>query len=422
MAKINNKNAINVGLSDFLDLLLDVKKNIKDFSAETSKLENEYARASKQRKQYILEELALNKLLLESEYKRQSALNSINRLQKNIIEDSKKVITPKEVESIIRDLRMAQSISGDKSIGGSIAKAKSLVATPTEYLASLETNNTLVKDVFRNLHIPEAKNMSSLVDKAVEAGYAGKALTPFFAKGVSMDVISFATKEIGKLFTKIENLAKNFYKEIWNSAKKMLDDVATYSLSSSYITNASARNQALTYGLSDAQNYAFTQVKSLMGISSDEDLYYMNENQRAMFSTLMEKYSSLYEEMNASGQLADYQEVKLTWKELKAEWSATIVKFFSENKDTIIGFMNAGMSFMSFVMNSLSTLVNFFAGTTSGGLDYLSNATAVSSSNVRNNNVVFYNTANANSVSEANNLVNSIAGVNAVQAMNFMES
>lgn len=414
MAKIDNKNnAINLGLSDFAKQISNTRKQIRELNVERSKWEKGLIDLSNK-------QLNKNEDLVEVLQKRLSLYKEIERIKKSDKEVDSSALR-KQIKEY-EELRKGLGKREQKKIDKDVILATSVLPTATQELKKLGYG-TLGDDFKKIFRVPEMRNYEAFLKKGKELNLTGKDLSAFMSRGASLDVASFAMKEVGKLFNKIESLTKQLFKNIWTDAKKMLDDVATYSLSTSYITNASARNQAITYGLSDAQNYAFTQVKSLMGISSDEDLYYMNTNQREMFNKLMTQYSELYEQMNSSGQLADYQEIQLTWKELKAEWSATIVKFFSENKDTIIGFMNAGMSFMSFVMNGLSALVNFFTGNgSSGGLDYLSNATAVSSSNIRTNNVTFYNTANANSVSDANSLVNSIAGVNAVQAMNFMES
>lgn len=177
--------------------------------------------------------------------------------------------------------------------------------------------------------------------------------------GLSNQLLNIFANLSGKILEKFTSSIKKFITDIKSEVKKMISEVASYSLSTSLITNSTARTQALTYGLSDAQNYAFTQAKSLLGITSDEDLYYMNENQRQMFSELMEKYTSMYEEMNSNGQLEAYQEMQIELAELKSEFSSSIVSFLAENKDLIVSFMEIGLDTLEGIFTIMDTVLGW---------------------------------------------------------------
>lgn len=145
---------------------------------------------------------------------------------------------------------------------------------------------------------------------------------------------------------------------IGKKAFEVIDETAKYAVSTSYIVSSSARDQMLKYGLSESQNYAFTQTKSIMGIQTDEDLYWMNSNQRAMFTELMQKETEIYEKMTSNGTLESFQKMQIDVALLKQEFYANVVKFISENKDTILNAMNMGIQLLTHIMNLVSTIAS----------------------------------------------------------------
>lgn len=147
-------------------------------------------------------------------------------------------------------------------------------------------------------------------------------------------------------------------KKILDNAKQMIDTVASYSVSSSYKVNSQAREQMLTYGLSESQNYAFTQTKQLMGITSDEDLFWMNSNQKQMFSELMQKESEMYDKMTSNGTLEGFQEMQIDLAILKQEFYANVVKFIADNKDTILSVMEGTLTTLSAILQVTTMILN----------------------------------------------------------------
>lgn len=165
------------------------------------------------------------------------------------------------------------------------------------------------------------------------------------------DLIKVGIEAIKKLGQAIVKTFKEAY--------QTLLDTATYSTSTSLISNSSAREQQLSYGLNESQNYAFTQTKSLLGISSDEDLYYMNENQRAMFSKLMSKEMEFYEDMTQNGSLESFQEMQIDIKILKQEFMSKIVQFIANNKDAILEFVESALDILSNLLDGVSNILSF---------------------------------------------------------------
>ena len=122
---------------------------------------------------------------------------------------------------------------------------------------------------------------------------------------------------------------------------------ATYSAGSSLITNASARNLQLQYGLSGSQAYAFDKTTALLGMQNgdlNENLAYMNEEQRQLFGEMMQKYDTWYTKLEASGTFRSIQEMQLDFAMFKEEMSMEIMKFVADNKDLILGALKAALT------------------------------------------------------------------------------
>lgn len=184
----------------------------------------------------------------------------------------------------------------------------------------------------------------------------------------------------------------DFFVNSFKGAISTLSNMATYNLSGSYFINSSAREQAMQYGLSDAQNYAFSRTKEFMGIRSDEDLFYMNEQQREQFAERMGYYTSKYEELANEEFFQTWQETQIELKELKEEFVMTIGKFIVDNKDIIVKVLQYALTFMEGVMKALTFI--------SHGFEYqgrsASEKAARMSELLGNNSSVINNTRNAN--------------------------
>ena len=192
------------------------------------------------------------------------------------------------------------------------------------------------------------------------------------------------------------------------AAKAMLDfktGIATYSASSSLITNAEAREQQLKYGLTAAQNYAFTQAKSMLNIQSDEDLMYMNAGQRDRLLSYMERYSDWYSELESSGVLASIQEMQLEFAELKQELAMEFLQWIAENKDAIMSVIKGMFEFLKVIANAVLSIMTLFGGQSQDlyAASDVSDRVTSNTNNSRTTNV----TVNANTTNNATGVLGS---------------
>jgi len=203
-----------------------------------------------------------------------------------------------------------------------------------------------------------------------------------------------------KLSSTLESLSdnlKDFFTDTFNEAKERIFDMASYDLENSMFSNSTARNQTLKYGLTNpAENYALTQSMSELGMNSEEDLMYMNENQRDKFAERMGYWTSKYQELANKDFFATVQNFALEWNEFKTEFQLDFIEFFIQNKDTIQTVMNVGLQFMESTLNILSDILNFLQISRS---DSQKNAASMEvirnySNNATSNKVTINNTLN----------------------------
>lgn len=248
------------------------------------------------------------------------------------------------------------------------------------------------------------------------------------------DIAEKSYNRIIKLTKKFFDGAKQDYKKAFKEAKDSITEITKYDLGSSVLVSQKARQQALSLGLSNSQNYAYTQAQKLMGITGLEDFYWMNNNQRAMFNEIMQREEARYREMNSNGSLVGFQRVELEQKLLREEFKASIVKFISDNQDTIINFMRTGLNFMQGMMNvvnwifkAFSTIADalqfdrqtdWFAGLFDNGTNYSAN-TSYTNSN-KTYNISVHNTISGNGSSQ--DLADKISNSNLVALSNFFNS
>lgn len=170
--------------------------------------------------------------------------------------------------------------------------------------------------------------------------------------------------------------------------------IASYDTANSLFTNASAREQQMKYGLSSESNYALTKTMSMLGMKNDDDLMYMNENQKQAFNDIMEKYKTWYSQLESTGAMEKIQQAQLDFKMFKEELSYKFLGWFAEHKDqifTAIEFiMNVVFKIAEVVMNILNALP-FTKGMTSS----LTSSDSSLTNNYSNKNVsINVNTTN----------------------------
>lgn len=218
--------------------------------------------------------------------------------------------------------------------------------------------------------------------------------------------ISSATEIVNTALKAIRNgldfLGINFFalgKQTAEVVKGFIDlnkGIATFNTATSLITNADARQQQLRYGLSSAQNFAFSQAKTMLGINTDEDLMYMNATQRDRFLQYMEKYSQWYSKMDSSGVLKNIQEMQLEFKELKQEIGMEFLSWLATNKDTIMTVIKGLFEVTKYIAELILKVASFVTGSgtytplysTNGSYNTNSNTITIYATTTNNNNGV----------------------------------
>lgn len=219
----------------------------------------------------------------------------------------------------------------------------------------------------KNKKLREVKNNTE-TKKAAAQGQTKANISKYQAMAVAAQKIAGQLEAVGK---KIASVVLKPFKQlaeaITGAVKAMLEfksGVATYNTSSSLITNAAAREQQIKYGLTSDKNYGFTRAKEMLNIQSDEDLMYMNKDQRDRLLQYMDRYSKWYSEIESSGVLASIQEMQLEFNELKEELAMDFLQWVAENKDTIMACIKGIFEFIKWIANLIVDIVQLFGGKT----------------------------------------------------------
>ncbi len=203
-----------------------------------------------------------------------------------------------------------------------------------------------------------------------------------FASGV----ITTLTNGFGKFnstlyaLTGISVKVNDIFKNILGDMSNFIKAASTSDFGTSLITSSSSRSQQLRYGLTGAQNFALSQTMSMLGISGEEDLMYMNAGQRALFTSYMEKYINWYNEVSSSGVLQDIQLMQLDFKMFRQELAMDLLNWISQNKDTIMDAVKATISAAKWIAEILLNIIKFF-GNIGTGLFGGSSSVSIDSAN-----------------------------------------
>ena len=203
-----------------------------------------------------------------------------------------------------------------------------------------------------------------------------------FASGV----ITTLTNGFGKFnstlyaLTGISVKVNDIFKNILGDMSNFIKAASTSDFGTSLITSSSSRSQQLRYGLTGAQNFALSQTMSMLGISGEEDLMYMNTGQRALFTSYMEKYINWYNEVSSSGVLQDIQLMQLDFKMFRQELAMDLLNWISQNKDTIMDAVKATISAAKWIAEILLNIIKFF-GNIGTGLFGGSSSVSIDSAN-----------------------------------------
>lgn len=194
---------------------------------------------------------------------------------------------------------------------------------------------------------------------------SNKALAEEFGENFKTEFEQSTEVMIGNLksqfLNKLSNLAQSFLSSIGNLFKDAWNELGNM-VQSSLLSNANTRENVFNYGFSASESYGFDKAKQMLGIQSEEDLWYMNDTQKRKFQEIMMKYSEKYEQLYDSGFFDKYLEFQIEMEEFKLDMQMEIIEFFMENKNTIKKFLELMMDGMEFLVDALDWLMDFFGG------------------------------------------------------------
>lgn len=282
-------------------------------------------------------------------------------------------------------------------IAGNLEQAKLEGQDTTALESQLEAQDKLIEstDLARSASIGETKTQLNNINAM---GNAAKKVDKAFEK-MKEKVLDLIKKPFKDLY---ENVTK-----VVTAMLKLENGIASFNTATSLVTNTAAREQQMKYGLTSAQNYAFTRAKELLNIQSDEDLMYMNKDQRDRFLSYMEKYSQWFDKMESSGVLEQIQEMQLTFRELYEELAMDFLQWVAANKDAIMEAIKGIFEIIKIVGKAVIDILNFIKPIGSPNTYSLSNvgtlSDGITNTNTKNTTI----TINANTTNNATGVLSS---------------
>ena len=279
-------------------------------------------------------------------------LNITGRKADKVIEKSDKQID-ENIEKITANKTQIAELTAKKEAAGGF-----LDEDDTAKLAELEDKNLALAT--------ENKGLEEISGKAAATSAAVNAV-----KALGKTAVAIA-KSINNAFKTTLGFSlsiKDTFNDILSEIGKMLDKntgMATYGISSSLVTNATARETQMRYGLSSGQTYAMTQTMGMLGMQNEEDLIFMNTSQQAVFTQFMGTYSAWYNKLSSSGVLEDIQKMQLEFSMFKQEIAVELLSWIAENKDTIMTALVVVMNATKWLVELVVKILSLFGVDTSG--------------------------------------------------------
>lgn len=371
---IMNKSIMNINKS-IGSYFSNISKEAKETAKAVKEVTNEVDKADEKEKKRQEREQAEN----QKKYDQQ-----IKSYEKRYGENARDIFRERLEKSRFNKYITSFSTSGFKlSSIGDIYQSK--LTNASEELRSLESEQA---ELLRLRDFASSKNLSfdkedRLEEVTNQIGKKEGFITNLkFASGV----ITTLTKGFGKFnstlyaLTGISVKVSDVFKNILGDMSNFIKVASTSDFGTSLIASSSSRSQQLRYGLTGAQNFALSQTMSMLGISGEEDLMYMNTGQRALFTNYMEKYINWYNEVSSSGVLQDIQLMQLDFKMFRQELAMDLLNWISQNKDTIMDAVKATISAAKWIAEILLNIIKFF-GNIGAGLFGGSSSVSIDSAN-----------------------------------------
>lgn len=369
-----NKSIMNINKS-IGSYFSNISKEAKETVKAVKEVTNEVDKADEKEKKRQEREQAEN----QKKYDRQ-----IKSYEKRYEENARNIFRERLEKSRINKYLTSFSTSGFKlSSIGDIYQSK--LTNASDELRELESEQT---ELLRLQDFASSKNLPFNKEDRLEevtnqiTKKEGFITNLKFASGV----ITTLTKGFGKFnstlyaLTGISAKVSDVFKNIFVDMSDFIKAASTSDFGTSLIASSSSRSQQLRYGLTGAQNFALSQTMSMLGMSGEEDLMYMNTGQRALFTSYMEKYINWYNEVSSSGVLQDIQLMQLDFKMFRQELAMDLLNWISQNKDTIMDAVKATISAAKWIAEILLNIIKFF-GNIGTGLFGGSSSVSIDSAN-----------------------------------------
>ena len=177
-------------------------------------------------------------------------------------------------------------------------------------------------------------------------------------------------KKLGKnAFDFMQSKIASWAKDALESLKKFAEDaikemkeMASYDLQNSAIYNEDAANLYMETGLQGAEAYAFQKALSSQSFHSLDDyltaIPTMSDNQRDYMKEIYEISLQQYERDLEVAQ--SFQEFEKEYEVFKKEMQQSLIDFFMNNKDVIIGTIQGIMSLLDMIADAVSFIADLF--------------------------------------------------------------
>ena len=369
-----NKSIMNINKS-IGSYFSNISKEAKETAKAVKEVTNEVDKADEKEKKRQEREQTEN----QKKYDQQ-----IKSYEKRYGENARDIFRERLEKSRLNKYLTSFSTSGFKlSSIGDIYQSK--LTNASEELRELESEQA---ELLRLRDFASSKNLSfdkedRLEEVTNQIGKKEGFITNLkFASGVITTLTNGFRKFNSTLYalTGISVKVSDVFKNILGDMSNFIKAASTSDFGTSLIASSSSRSQQLRYGLTGAQNFALSQTMSMLGISGEEDLMYMNTGQRSLFTSYMEKYINWYNEVSSSGVLQDIQLMQLDFKMFRQELAMDLLNWISQNKDTIMDAVKATISAAKWIAEILLNIIKFF-GNIGTGLFGGSSSVSIDSAN-----------------------------------------
>lgn len=247
------------------------------------------------------------------------------------------------------------------SIDALTASIKNLSTTLPSFGSSFSSRFDLTRtfeSLINPIALPVSKTLSSLFNKPFTLGKKSNSsddkVYEFDREQTFENFASNLYDSLKSIFTSLSNSIISLFSSFLSNMEKSISNMAN----SYYLTNSTTRYNAFTYGMSSSESYGFEVAKSILGISSNEDILYMSSDQLSMFKEIMNTITAYYDEITESGLFEDYYEMQVQYTLLSYELSLEIYSFLAEYSDSIVELVT---SLLELAESALPALVDFLS-------------------------------------------------------------